>query len=113
MSHLFSIKPACFWLVVVFLFVFGGRLRPRYIFVPDFFCCSIRDNVVGLLLTFVLQVSTSMSANGGGGSGGMPMMVAAAVLAMRQQSKRRQRQQQDNNTTTNTTTNKTANTEGG
>jgi hypothetical protein len=28
MSHLFPVKPACFWLVVAFLFVFGGRLRP-------------------------------------------------------------------------------------
>ncbi len=36
MSHLLPVKPACFWLVVAFLFVFGGRLRPCNIFVPDF-----------------------------------------------------------------------------
>jgi hypothetical protein len=36
MSHLFPIKPACFWLVVAFLFVFGGHLRPWCIFVPGF-----------------------------------------------------------------------------
>jgi hypothetical protein len=53
MSHLFPIEPACFWLVVAFLFVFGGRLRPFCIFVPDFFRRSIRDNVAGLLSAFV------------------------------------------------------------
>jgi hypothetical protein len=53
MSHLFPIKPACFWLVVAFLFVFGSRLRPWCIFVPDFFRCSIGNNVAGLLLVFV------------------------------------------------------------
>jgi hypothetical protein len=43
----------CFWLVVVVLFVFGGRLRPWCNFVPDFFRRSIRDNVAGLLSAFV------------------------------------------------------------
>ena len=41
MSHLFPVKSVCFWLVVAFLFVFGGRLRPCCIFVPDFFRRSI------------------------------------------------------------------------
>jgi hypothetical protein len=53
MSHLFPIKPLCFWLVVAFLFVFGGRLRPWCIFVPDCFCRSICDNLARLLLAFV------------------------------------------------------------
>jgi hypothetical protein len=53
MSHLFPIKPACFWLVVAFLFVFGGRLRPWCIFFPDFFCCSIWDDMAGLLVAIV------------------------------------------------------------
>jgi hypothetical protein len=53
MSHLFPVKPACFWLVVAFLFVFGGCLRPCCIFVPDFFRCLICDNVAGLLSEFV------------------------------------------------------------
>jgi hypothetical protein len=105
MSHLFPIEPACFWLVVAFLLVFGGRLRPCCIFVPDFFRCSIRNNVAGLLSTF--------GSGGSGGGGGMPMVAAAVVLATWQQSKQRQRQQHDNNTTTNMTTNKTANMEGG
>jgi hypothetical protein len=53
MSHLFPVKPTCFWLVDAFLFVFGSRLRPRCIFVPDFFHRSIRNNLAGLLLAFV------------------------------------------------------------
>jgi hypothetical protein len=112
MSHLFPIKPACFWLVA-FLFVFGGRLKPCCIFVPDFFRCSICNNVAGLLSAFMQQASTSTPADGGGSGGGVPTVAAVAVLATRQQSKQRQQQQHDNNTTTNMTTKKTANTEGG
>ncbi len=36
MSHLFPVKLVCLWLVVAFLFVFGGRLRPQCIFVSFF-----------------------------------------------------------------------------
>jgi hypothetical protein len=106
MSHLFSVKPACFWLVVAFLVVLGGRLRPRCTFVPDFSIPQFDgpNNEI---------TSTSMLTNGGGGAGGMPMVAAAAaLLATWQQSKQRQQQQHDNNTTTNRTTTKTANMEG-
>ncbi len=72
MSHLFLIKPACFWLVVVFLFVFGGHLRPWCIFVSDFFRHSIQwpkqwDNVN--LHADRRRWWQQWCANGGGGSG--------------------------------------------
>jgi hypothetical protein len=53
MSHLFPVEPACFWLVVAFLFVFGGRLRPCCIFVPDFFPSLDSRQRGGLLSAFV------------------------------------------------------------
>jgi hypothetical protein len=105
MSHLFPIEPACFWLVVALLFVFGGCLRPWCIFFLIFSVAQFDgpNNEI---------TSTSTPTNGGGGSGGMTTVAAAAVLATRQQIKQRQQQQHNNNTTTNTTTNKTANMEG-
>ncbi len=110
MSHLFPIKPMCFWLVVTFLFVFGGHLRPWCIFIPDVFHCSIwwpkqQDNLPPHRDCPVRRLCQPPR---------WPTAVAvAAVLATPQQSKQRQQQQHDINTTTNMTTNKTANMEGG
>jgi hypothetical protein len=93
MSHLLPIEPACFWLVVAFLFVFGGRLRPWFIFVPDFSIAQFDgpNNEI---------TSTATPTDGGGGGGGVPTVAAAVVFATRQQSKQRQQQQHNNNTTT-------------
>ncbi len=74
MSHLFPIEPTCFWLVVAFLFVFGGRLRPWCIFVPDFLVAQFDGPNSEIM-------STSTPTDGGGGGGGVPTVAAAAVLA--------------------------------
>jgi hypothetical protein len=70
-------------LIVAFLFVFGGRLRPWCIFFLIFSVAPFDgpNNEI---------TSTSMPTDGGGGGGGMPTVAAAAVLATRQQSKQRQ-----------------------
>jgi hypothetical protein len=87
MSHLFPVKPACFWLVVAFLFVFDGRLWLSYIFVPDFSVAQFNGPNNEIMSTS----TPTDGGDGGGGSGsGVPTVVAAMVLATRQQTKQRQ-----------------------
>jgi hypothetical protein len=79
MSHLFPVKPACFWLIVVFLFVFGGCLRPWCIFVPDFFLSlSLQHHGGAAVGVCVAGINLHADrrrwrrwrcANGGGGGG--------------------------------------------
>jgi hypothetical protein len=79
MSHLFPIKPTCFWLVIAFLFVFGSRLRPWCIFVPDFFP-SLNSQQPGRVAVGICVAGVNLHANqwwwrrwqraNGGGGGG-------------------------------------------
>jgi hypothetical protein len=67
MSHLLPVKLACFWLVAAFLFVFGGRLRPWCIFVPDFSVAQFdgpNNEITTHLIVIVLcTVSVNLHAN--------------------------------------------------
>jgi hypothetical protein len=77
MSHLFPVEPACFCLVVAFLFVFGSCLMPCCIFVPDFSIAQIATTWWGCCWHLCSRRQPPCQ----------PTAVAAAVLAMWQQSK--------------------------